>query len=301
VKSTALRASGLALTAALTLAAPAFAGPWLLQPKEYYSEFQGGTTRYPDWFNNDGSRVPFAGNLKGADYGLTIYNEFGWKEKLGVIFQIPFKSVTVYDDVNGDAATSTGFQDMSLGLRYALARGNSPVAVQVDWRGASGYNPKLTPPLGEGSQDLSGQLLVGASVPALYAFVQAAGGYRVRFSMRADTVLTESPRDTTGFDGGQAQEVFATADLGVWLGNQILLAANTNWVSQSGRGPTATSMEVSPRLIYRVDGGIDLILSSTHSIWGQNTAKSDGFQIGVAFKSTKLNRYQGYLGNAQRH
>src|SRR5262249_7892276 len=155
---------------------------------------------------------------------------------------------------------------------------------------ASGYNPKLSPPLGDGSQDVSGQLLVGSSVPALYAFVQAAGGYRVRFNMRADSVFTVSPLDTTRFEEGQANEVLRTADLGVWVGNQILLAANTNWVSQTGRGPTATSMEVSPRLIYRVDGGIDLILSSTHSIWGQNTAKSDGFQIGVAFKSTKLNR-----------
>jgi hypothetical protein len=60
-------------------------------------------------------------------------------------------------------------------------------------------------------------------------------------------------------------------------------------------------MEVSPRLIFRVDGGIDLILGSTHSLWAQNTPKSDEFHIGVAFKHTKLNRYQGYLGNAERH
>ncbi len=280
----------------------ALAGPWVLNPKEFYSQFLAGASRTADWFDSGGNRAKLLGGGRSSEYSLTSYNEFGWRKGVNVVLVAPFKSVNFRQDGTGFDGTESGLQDLGVGFRLGLVRGSTPVAVQLDWRGPAGYNRSLSPRLGEGSQDVSAQLLAGSSLTGLHAFVQAGGGYRARFSMPEDSLLTAAgggAADTARFERGDAGEVFYSADVGVWVLPRLLLAGNVNGLSQSGRGDRRSVLEAGPRLIYRVDDALDLIAGSSHSLAGENTPKDDRYFVGLAFKGTKLTRYQGYTGSAE--
>jgi hypothetical protein len=147
---------------------------------------------------------------------------------------------------------------------------------------------------------MGGQVLLGASAPGLRGFVQAAGGWHYRSNVRADTLYSEAtPASPTLLRKDSATETSFSADAGVWVLSRLMLAGNASWTSETGRGATLTRLEAGPTVIYRVDDALDLIAGSSHTLAGENAALADRFFVGLAFKGTKLTRYQGFMGTAE--
>jgi hypothetical protein len=301
------------LALSLQGASPAHAGPWVLEPKEYYSQVTASLFETQDIFNGDRVRAALFSGAHYSERTLTSYNEFGWRPKLNVVAAVPFKNAHFREDATGVDETQTGLQDLTLGLRYGLARGQTPVGLQVEWQGPMGYNRDLTPALGLGSQGVSGQLLIGRSLPGLRGFVQAAGGYRHLFGLGADTLDTRgAPRDSFALEHGDGSEILFSADAGFWITKRLLLAGRASWLSRSRQGvrlelprppnpktervETEQILELGPTVIYRVDDALDLVAGSSHTMAGRNTLHTDRFFVGLAFKGTKLTRYQGFMG-----
>jgi hypothetical protein len=54
------------------------------------------------------------------------------------------------------------------------------------------------------------------------------------------------------------------------------------------------------RFTYRVDSRLDAFAGSWHSPAGEHVLHLDRFYAGLAWKSTKLGRQQGFLGSDRR-
>lgn len=289
----------------------AAAGPWNLAPGEYQTGFRAGFFSADSYHDANGNRFPlFEGGLTEERVAMSV-SELGWKKRLNVILGVPWASVTRQPgDRFPQRPTATGLADALVGFRYALLRGTPAAAIEIDWKAplayerdaflshadsvrcgdASGDGDSLdmncagqagTPRLGEGQNDITFALHLGAAVPAMRGFVQASGGYRMRF---------ERPQD----------QLAGTADLGVWVLRPLLVAGHYEGhvAKQDGPRPTDESdvHRVGPVLLYRVDERIDLIAGSLHTLAAKNALHTDEYFVGVSFRQTKLGRYQGFLG-----
>ncbi len=292
------------LLSALRLAPLASAGPWMLAPKEYFSEIRGTAFETDSRFTDETNREPLPAGARYAERSLSLYSELGWHKNCNLIVSLPYKNAHFRQEVSGIDESQTGFQDLDLGLKFGLARGRLPAAVQVEWRTPLGYNNHLTPALGEGLQGLSGQLLVGASLPALGGFVQARGGYRYLARVpnetrervyRLSTDVSSRVKETVEITGA---ETFFTADAGFWITRQLLLAGNVNGLWHSDEvsvkdeislhttaGDTSFTVSddlgkletfellLGPTLIYRIDDTLDLVVGSSHTMAGRTTPR----------------------------
>jgi hypothetical protein len=202
------------------------------------------------------------------------------------------------------------FRPCDRGPRNAdLHEGATAVAFQLDWKAPLGYERNRflshadsvaagdsngdgdsletararqlgSPVLGDGQQDVAMVFHVGTRLPRLPGFVQASYGYKVRF---------EAPRD----------QIVTTADLGLWLRRNLMLAGRYQGEIAVGVGDDPDSRtRVGPQLVYRVDDHLDLVVASLHTAAARRALHTDEVFIGVAFRQNKLNRLQGFLGNS---
>lgn len=290
--------AALAAAALVTGAASvAVAGPWSLAPGEYYTELRGSFFSTGTYYDEDGNRMPLGGLLE--QRGLASYTELGWKKRLSVQMSLPALSNTVRGA--GSAATSSGFGDFDLGLRYSLANGARAAAVQLRWTAPSGYNPNLAPGLGSGLQRLSAGLQVGAPVGA-NGFVQAGAAYEWEYLAFASRKLASVGFDgSLSADGDWADHVVTSAALGFWMGRlQVAGLYAGDLTMETGRPWETTTHLAGPRVTYRVDERLDAFYGSWHTPGGENVPHLDQYYAGVAWKLTKLNRLQGFLGNDKR-
>lgn len=303
-----------ALPSLLAAAPVAQAGPWSLAPGEYYTQFLAGWASSDGYYDQDGNRAYL---IKGGlleERSLLSYVEMGWKKRVSFVLGIPVRSVTRRFGAGGNEAslpTTTGLADGLVGFRYRLANGRSAAAIEVDWKPPLSYDSGLRltrqdsllagdadgdgdsldanalrqlsrPVLGDGQNDVTVSLHLGTSLPALRGFVQVAGGYRYRF---------QDPRD----------DVVASADLGLWLTRSLMAAGRYEGVVplEDGDRPTdeVKRHRAGPMLVYRVDDHLDLIVNTMHTFTASNALHTDEVYVGVAFRQSKLNRLQGYLGN----
>ncbi|TMQ62447.1 MAG: hypothetical protein E6K78_11775 [Candidatus Eisenbacteria bacterium] len=305
---------GTAALALATISLSAHAGPWGLAPGEYYSEFRSSFFAAHDYADQNGDRRALAGGGLVQGRSLVSYNEVGWKKRLSFILGIPAESITRRYASGADTSyrpTATGLGDGLVGLRYRLLDGKTGVAIELDWKPPLGYDRNLyvsshgdsvhsrgadgsldfnrlkqigSPTLGDGQQDVTLALHAGAALPALRGFFEASGGYKYRF---------EKPSD----------QIVGSADLGVWVRPSFLVAGRYQGeiATQSTEGGTLDPdwHRVGPTVIYRVDDRMDLIASSLFTITGTNTLHYPEYFVGVAFKNTKLNRLQGFLGGTK--
>jgi hypothetical protein len=320
-------ASSVALLALLLLAAAprAQAGPWSLAPGEYYTQFLGG------WSSSDGYHDAVGGRrflVKGGlleERSLLSYTEMGWKKKVSFVLGIPLRSVTRRFGAAGNQAslpTTTGLADGLIGFRYRLANGHSAAALEIDWKAPLSYDSGLRltrkdsllagdangdgdslngnevrqlsrPTLGDGQNDVTISLHLGTQLTGR-GFVQMAGGYRYRF---------QEPKD----------QVVLSGDLGLWLTRSLMIAGRYDGVVTSDDLTSKPGQELfgvgsdpadrlvrhraGPMLIYRIDDHMDLIVNTMHTVTAKNALHTDEVYVGVAFRQTKLNRLQGFLGN----
>lgn len=293
----------------LTAGSRVQAGAWTLAPGEFYTELRGG------WFSADTYHLPDGGRhfLRGGglweERSLTSYSEFGWKPKLNFIFGIPLVSVSRRPDPDRrELFTQTGLGDAQIGLRYRILNGRSAAAFQLDWKAPlsydrSGYLSHAdsvaagdstgtgasldanaarqlgSPVLGDGQQDITFSLRYGSALTD-NGYFELAGGYKYRF---------EKPKD----------QIVLGANVGYWVTKSLLLAGRYQGeMASEGDRPTDEPDEhrVGPWLVYRIDDHMDLFAGSLSTLSANNTLHTDEIQVGFAFRQTKLNRLQGYLG-----
>jgi hypothetical protein len=295
---------------ALALAVPAYAGSWGLKPGEWSSTFQAGAFTASSWHDDDGERSPLFGGGTIEERTLTAINELGWRRNLTFVLGVPAKSVTRRGTALPIQESATGLGDALIGLRYQLANGGVALALQADWKAPLGYDRHLlathqdsvlsgdasgngdsldvvrlrqtSPPrLGEGQQDLGLALALGLSLPRLHGYLEASGGYRYRFDEPADQIV-----------GG--------AEFGVWVTRSLLIAGRYQGEMAVGDGnlpeDAVDRHRAGPRIVYRVDDGLDLIAGSLHTAQAHNALHTDEIYVGLAFKQSSLSRYQGALG-----
>jgi hypothetical protein len=275
---------------------PAASGPWSLAPGEYYVELSGSSFQTSNGFDADGKVVSLGGNTE--QRAFRSYMELGWKKNWSFQLTVPYVTSTVRP-FGGDAASATGLEDFALGFRRQFANGPRAAALQITWETPAGYNHRLTPALGDGLQKLAATAEFGGPL-AKNAFWQLGGGYRFQYKALTDISdqVTRTPARwkwpehvvTHGAAGAcfghfQAAGLFAT-DLSSFLPQD-----------QSSK---VTSVVLGTRFTYATDGHLDAFAGSWHTPSGKNALQLNQYYAGVAWKSSKLGRQQGFVGGDQR-
>lgn len=292
----------------------AHAGAWSLAPGEFYTEIRSGWFSSDTYHDQDGDRRFLAGGGLWEQRRLLSYTELGWKPKLSFVLGIPVESVSRRFGTGSPQTltTATGIGDGLLALRYRLTNGRSGAALELGWKPPLGYERDRflshadsavaaaaagdtdgdfdsldvnvarqigSPVLGDGQQDVTLSLLLGRAVRR--GFVQVGGGYRYRF---------EDPKD----------QIVLSADLGLWVTRSLLLAGRYEGMMAAGEGDRPTDEpehhRFGPTLVYRLDDHMDLFVATMHTAAATNALHTDEVHVGFAFRQTKLNRLQGFLG-----
>lgn len=272
---------------------PAHAGPWIPAPGEYYSELSGFRGVADTYYDAEGARFVMPGGTVFERRSLGTMTELGWKRRMSFIISAPVVSLT--HRIEDFHRTQTGLADILVGFRYALANGPSALSIEADWQAPLGYEandrrelgatPDSIPSLGSGRQEATAWLLIGSRTPMVSGFMQAGVGYRYRERELAD-------------------QVALSADVGVWVGGSWLISGRYTGALSQGTGETLLDEQseqvIGPEVRVRVDERLDWFVGSRHTMSGKNVPHSDGYYMGFAFKQTRLDRLQGFLGGTRR-
>lgn len=283
---------------------PAHAGPWLPAPGEHYVELRGGLFCADSYHDDEGDRVSLGGKWEERSARAVV--ELGWKKRVSFVMGAPFISATQRYETG--TLTSTGLEDLLVGLRLGLHQGGAALAAELDWQGPLGYDRNSSvfgDPLRDGGlQQVSLSLLYGTPI-AKRGFLQlgAGGGYRF-LSLNGTGKHVTNPDDPDEPVIDEAKDrwgvpLLASADLGLWLTRNILVGgrySGTVTMSHGDLYPERTVHLAGPVLLYRVDDRLDLMAGSWSTAMARNSPHYDQVYVALAFKQTKLNRAQGFLG-----
>jgi hypothetical protein len=295
------RAASSALILSLLIASgilrPAVAGPWLPGPGEYYTELRGGLFTADSYRDAAGDRQPFGGKWEERSLLGTV--ELGWKKRLCVVMAAPFIGATRLDAV--ESTTSTGLEDVRLGLRLGLLQGPTAVAAELDWQAPLGYSRKSSlfadSLHGDGLQQASFWLLFGSPI-AKRGFVQLGTGLGYRYSTSDDN---RDPAVAGSAAEMRSTPFLASADLGLWLTPSLLLCGRYSGMATLSHGalaPDRAAHLAGPALVWRVDDRLDLTAGSWSTVMGKRTLHYDQAYVALTLKQTKLSPLQGFLGGS---
>jgi hypothetical protein len=271
-------------------------GPWSLAPGEYYVDIAGTSFQTSSGYDADGKRVSLGRTTEQRSF--RSYMELGWKKNWNVQLSIPY--VTQSERPFGGAGVSaTGLEDFGVGLRYRLANGPGAAALQFYWETPAGYNHALSPSLGDGLQKLSATVQLGNAL-GKHAFWQLGGGYRYQYlglTGLKDQVMRKPAL------WKWPEHMVANGALAVTMGNVQaagLFATDVSSYLPNQESSKVTSVAAGTRLTYRTDGRLDVFAGSWHTPSGRNALALNQYYAGIAWKSTKLTRLQGFLGGDAR-
>jgi hypothetical protein len=297
--ATAMIAAFAIAAAAATLASYDHApvsGPWSLAPGEYYVDLTGTSFRTSTGYDGQGHIVPLGGTTQ--ERSFRSYVELGWKPRWSLQLSVPFTTLT-QRPLAGPVASVTGLGDFGVGLRRSFVNGPRAASLQLLWETPAGNNPSLTPSVGDGLQKLSATAQFGG-VFCKDAFWQLGGGYRFQYNGTSELTdqVTRRP-DSWRW----AEHVITNGAVAMWLGK--LQASGQFAADLSSFRPleyphTVTSVALGTRFTYRTDGRLDVYAGSWHTPSGVNALALNQYYAGLAWKSTKLNRVQGFLGGDAR-
>jgi hypothetical protein len=289
----------LSLLIAPGLSRCAHAGPWLPAPGEYSTELRGGVFAADTYHDDAGNRFDLGGKWEERSLRGTV--ELGWKKRLSVVMSAPFISATRVDVLG--STTSTELEDFRFGLRYGIYQGRTALAAQLDWEAPLGYSRKSSlfadSLHGGGLEQLSLSVLLGTPLTRR-GFLQVGAGYGYRY-LSISRKASASGELTPAADMW-SRPFLASADAGLWLTNSLLLGgryAGTMTVSHGDLYPERTVHLAGPVLVWRVDDRLDLSAGSWTTAMAKNALHYDQVYVAVAFKQTKLNRLQGFLGGTK--
>src|SRR2546425_9256683 len=92
--------------------APAWGGPWVIAPGEFYSEFRAGLFSADTYHDLRSHRATLALGGVEEQRSLLSYNEIGWKKGASVIVGLPTVSVTRRTSGGQVDRTETGISDV---------------------------------------------------------------------------------------------------------------------------------------------------------------------------------------------
>jgi hypothetical protein len=291
----------LTLLIAPGLCGHAHAGPWLPAPGEYYSELRGGLFTADTYVNDSGDPASLGATWE--QRSLLSRTELGWKKHASVVLAAPGVSVT-RRDASG-SVTSTGLEDFLLGLRFGLHQGPSALALELDWQAPLGYSRQNSlladSTSGSGLQQLSASLLYGCPL-SKRGFVQLGAGYGYRFLS-----ITRSAKHAAEGERNEPKDLWsrpflASADLGLWVTHTLLVGGRYSGSMTMAHGDLYPVRDVhlaGPLLLFRVDDRLDLMAGSWSSVKARNALQYDQYYVAIAFRQTKLNRLQGFLGGTK--
>ena len=326
------RAASSALILSLLIAPgffrPAQAGPWLPAPGEYCTELRGGLFSANTYRDDAGNRTSLGGEWEERSLLSTV--ELGWKKRMSLVLSAPVMSVT-RTDASG-SQTSTGLQDLTIGLRRSLHQGSSALALEFDWKTPLGYGQRDLPAdpvagtparprslfsdpfYGSGFQQLSASLLCGTPLGKRGFLQLAAGsGYRFLSLLPKDSTATgtyllnaelaQIPVNKVSY-AAEAHSIpfLASADLGWWITRTILVGGRYSGMSTLAHGDSVLAQTIhlmGPYVLLRVDDRLDLVAGSWSTAMAKNALHYDQFYVALTFKQTKLNRLQGFLGGTK--
>lgn len=302
---------------------PAFAGPWLPAPGEYYTELRGGLFSANTYRNDAGDHVPLGGEWEERSLFATV--ELGWKKNMSIVMAAPFISATRMDAVG--STTSTGLEDMLLGVRLGIHQGRSALAAELNFRAPLGYD--RTSSLfanslhGGANEHLSLSFLYGTPMTKR-GFLQIGAGLDHSFlslnAKKAQGVLefplNHAPEDLDiwyfNYDLPDRQQpegvtkwsndVKTSADAGIWVSKSLFLCGRWIGMFNLNHGyllPAQNTQLLGPVLLWRVDERLDLSAGSWTTAVGKNTLHYDQVYVALTFKQTRLNRLQGFLGGTK--
>ena len=294
-----------ALAVAFVIPSSARAGAWVPVPGEYYSQFTASRFYADTYYLDDGTRATLSEIQE--ERRLTSYNELGWKKRASLILAVPALSITnrAGKDLGYASRTETGLGDLRIGVLYRLKGGPTALALQADWLTPLGYQHDSIPSLGSGRQSLGAALHFGAGIPRINGFLELSGSGRGRIEKPPAQEITP-----LGYWGAPTlyqpptrfrREYFGSATVAVWVRKSVLLSGSyLAQYASSGTTPEKNYVVVvSPQVLYRVDERLDLLVGSHHTAAGKSVLHIDEFYIGMAFKQTRLNRLQGFLGGTK--
>jgi hypothetical protein len=318
-----------ALLAVVCFSPSAPAGPWIPAPGEYYSELRGSVFSADTYYGSEGTRLPLGGTWEQRSGQWST--ELGWKKRISFLFAVPFTSVTLQRDANPFySATNTGLADLTLGLRFALKKqAASALALELDWSAPLGYRRGqyvATSPtdsgawaplnyarrysrLGDSRQSFALSLEYGTALRRR-GFLQLSAGVQRRFlalgsstppavALSEPVVVVADPLVTT------ANFAIMSADLAYWVRPSLLVGGRYQGkLLTSTNGVKDYELErslhlVGPFLLWRVDERLDLCAGTWSTASAKNALHYDQFYVALAFKQTKLNRLQGFLGGTK--
>lgn len=258
-------------------------GAWTVGRGEWFSEVSGTRMSANASFLEDGRDVALDGGLRIQSRTVTSYNEIGWKKNVSVALTLPFEDLTY--SAGRDEATVSGLSDLRAALRFRLREGAPSLVLDVGWKAPLGYEKRLVPSLGNGRQEAFGDFYGGFSLPWLPGFVQASRGFN--------------------FVGEDGLLIATTnADLAGWCGSRVLIGMRysdaTIISSESNVYDMSAAYSAGPVVLVRVDDRLDVSGGSWFTWFGRNALRSNEVYLAVAFKQSKLNRLQGFLGTSQR-
>lgn len=275
---------------------PPVAGAWSLAPGEYYADLTGASFQTTGGFDGSGDRAALGGSVEQRSYRAWV--ELGWKPHVSLQFGLPLVSVT-QRDAAGTVESQTGLEDFSVGLRWRLIDGPSAAALQLRWEAPAGYDRRLPPGLGDGLQKLSATAQFGGAL-GHRAFWQLGAGYRFQYKALTD-ISDEVARNPTRWKW--PEHMIANGSLAGWIGHvQVagLFATDLSSFLPETSANRMASTAIGSRLTYRMDDRLDLFAGSWHTVSGKNSLDLNEYYAGIAWKSTKLNRLQGFLGGNAR-
>ena len=303
-----VRSAALALPAALLLPpASAMAGAWIPERGESVSQITASTFAATSFYDANGTRTTLPGEgARWQERDAVAVQESGWIHHTSLRYRLPLVSAT--ERSGGASYTSTGFSDLSLGLRYGLLRAATPVTLSLDWTLPLGYNRTLSL-IGEGLQQVTGSLDAGSAI-GTRALVQGSIGWGQRFlsiSRKTGAAGTEASEPSRRW----ADIVTMAADAGMWLRPRLMVGGRYQGIvtTTTGDGEPKRKLQLAgPFLLLRVDDHLDVQAGSWSGFSGRYEVAPDGSapvppalhydQVYVAaiFRQARSNRLQGTLG-----
>ena len=294
--------------------AAARAGAWSLARGEYGSEIETSIYSTASNYDNNGNRINFSSGAKLQQLGFTWRNQVGWRKKFNLLFGLTGANVIGFDGPPLTVPAQTGFANVVLGLHYTLHNGPNAAAIEAGWTAPAGNDRELTRALGDGRQELAGQLALGWAL-GKNAFAEFEGGYAYRFHKlgSSDDAAKLDPRMTTNTFWT------ANADAGWWVKPAVLIGGRYKgrfMATTTGQGDASNVHEVGPMVLagnaqidektnligpllrFRLDDRADVTGGSYSTFNGRNTFHFDQFYVALTFKQSKLKRNQGFLGSS---
>jgi hypothetical protein len=274
-------AAGLSILPAAVLAQ----SPWTLNRSGFFFQNTLLYQSTDQFFDENGNDTTFADDSKFRDFTNDLYLEYGIRDWMGLVLNLPVKALSVDFGDSQPTLSNTGFGDLTAGLRFRTLQWPLMVSLQAETTMPTGYNSSVVvPALGDGVWNFAGRVLAGRSLYPIRGYVQGAAGYRLRTK-------------NTSNDTEYTNQVLYNLSAGYWVLEKLLVIGRWGGNKAVGEGIKKDSFGGNVSLQYRISQFVNLSAGVFSTVGGTNTDAGTKFLVGIAFKGNQLGKYEGALSS----